>query len=70
VRPHGYALGEIAVPALIWHGRQDRFVPVAHGEWLATAIPGAEARITEEDGHLTLLMERIPAVHEWLLARV
>jgi pimeloyl-ACP methyl ester carboxylesterase len=69
VRPHGFALGDIAVPALVWHGRQDRFVPVAHGEWLARAISGAETRITADDGHITLSTERIPAVHEWLLAR-
>lgn len=69
VRDHGFALGDIAVPALVWHGRQDHFVPVAHGEWLAQAIPDAESRITVDDGHLTLSTERIPAVHDWLLAR-
>ena len=70
VEPFGFELDAIAVPVLVWHGRQDRFVPVAHGEWLARAIPGAEARIADDDGHLTLLVERIPAVHEWLLAQL
>jgi pimeloyl-ACP methyl ester carboxylesterase len=69
VRDHGFTLGDIAVPALVWHGRQDHFVPVAHGEWLARAIPDAESRITVDDGHLTLSTERIPAVHDWLLTR-
>jgi pimeloyl-ACP methyl ester carboxylesterase len=67
--PFGFELSAIAVPTLVWHGRQDLFVPVAHGEWLATAIPGAEVRISVDDGHLTLSTERIPAVHDWLLAR-
>jgi len=69
VEHFGFDLGAITVPVLVWHGRHDRFVPVTHGEWLAGAIPGAEARISDSDGHLTLITERIPAVHDWLLAR-
>jgi pimeloyl-ACP methyl ester carboxylesterase len=69
LRPFGFDMADIDVPVLVWHGRQDRFVPLAHGEWLASAIPGTDVRITGEDGHLTLATRRIPAVHEWLLAR-
>jgi pimeloyl-ACP methyl ester carboxylesterase len=54
---------------LVWHGRHDRFVPVPHGEWLAARIPGAQGRISDEDGHLTLLTRRVPEVHAWLVAR-
>ena len=39
----GFDLGGIAVPVKVWHGRQDRFVPVQHGQWLAASVPGAEA---------------------------
>jgi pimeloyl-ACP methyl ester carboxylesterase len=67
LRPFGFAIADIAVPTLVWHGRQDMFVPVAHGEWLARHIPGAEAHVTAADGHLTLSTQRVPAVHEWLL---
>jgi pimeloyl-ACP methyl ester carboxylesterase len=69
VAPFGFEFEAISVPALVVHGRQDRFVPVAHGEWLADAIPGAQAWIWDEDGHLTLVANRVPAVHEWLLGR-
>jgi pimeloyl-ACP methyl ester carboxylesterase len=69
VLPFGFDLASIRVPTLIVHGRQDRFVPLAHGEWLAGAIPRAESWISDEDGHMTLYINRVPAVHEWLVAR-
>ena len=68
VRPWGFELGEITVPVQVWHGSQDQFVPVAHGRWLAERIPGAEEHVYDEDGHLTLQIERIGDVHSWLLS--
>jgi len=64
----GFDLANISRPTLIVHGSDDRFVPVAHGEWLAAHIPGAEAWIDDENGHLTLLQNRVGEVHEWLLS--
>lgn len=65
----GFELGSIRVPVQLWHGRHDGFVPFQHGEWLAAQIPGVEAHLTDEDGHLTLLQDRVPDVHAWLLER-
>jgi pimeloyl-ACP methyl ester carboxylesterase len=62
----GFDLRDIRVPVKIWHGRQDRFVPVQHGQWLAASIPGAEADISDRDGHLTMI-GRIGEIHDWLL---
>jgi len=67
LHPWGFELADIRVPVQVWHGVQDQFVPVAHGRWLAERIPGAETRIYEEDGHLTLQLARIGDVHAWLL---
>jgi pimeloyl-ACP methyl ester carboxylesterase len=69
VNPWGFELDEIQVPVQLLHGAQDRFVPIAHGEWLAERIPGVEAHLSAEDGHLTIQLARIGDVHAWLLER-
>jgi pimeloyl-ACP methyl ester carboxylesterase len=66
----GFGLTQIRTPVLLMHGRHDRFVPFAHGQWLAQAIPGAEPRLYEDEGHISLLVNRIGEVEDWLLARL
>lgn len=70
VAPWGFELSEIDRPVLLVHGEDDRFVPVAHGRWLAAHIPGVEARIDAHDGHLTLMARRVKETHEWLLQQL
>jgi pimeloyl-ACP methyl ester carboxylesterase len=65
----GFELDTIRTPVLLLHGRQDRFVPFSHGEWLARHIPGVQAELSDEDGHLSLL-GRIDRVFDWLLEHV
>jgi len=68
-RHWGFDVSSIDRPVLLLHGDDDRFVPVSHGHWLASRVPGVEARIDPEDGHLTLLERRLREVNDWLLAR-
>lgn len=67
VTPWGFDLASIRVPVQLWQGEQDNFVPYGHGVWLSAHIPGVDARLTAEDGHLTLTERRVPEVHRWLL---
>lgn len=69
LEPWGFGLEDIRTPVQLWHGAQDRFVPLAHGEWLAERIPGVEAHLSDQDGHLTIQLERIGEVHAWLVER-
>ena len=55
VTPWGYDLASIRVPVAIWQGREDAMVPFAHGEWLAAHVPGAEAHLFDDEGHLSLV---------------
>jgi pimeloyl-ACP methyl ester carboxylesterase len=70
VRKWGFELSAITVPVLLLHGRHDQFVPQSHGAWLAGQIPGVEARLLDDDGHLTLVSNRIGEVHDWLAERL
>jgi pimeloyl-ACP methyl ester carboxylesterase len=62
----GFEPSLIRVPVLLMHGRHDLMVPFAHGEWMASTIPDVGARLTDSDGHLTLV-RRINDMHAWLL---
>ena len=66
VQDWGFDPSLIVVPVLVVHGQRDLMVPFAHGVWLAKIIPGATARLTDSDGHLTLI-EDVGEVHAWLL---
>jgi len=55
VAPWGFELDEIEVPVAVWHGKQDRAVPFAHGRWLCDHLSQSRDHLTEEDGHLSLI---------------
>jgi pimeloyl-ACP methyl ester carboxylesterase len=68
VTPWGFDLPSISTPVAVWQGAQDRMVPLAHGAWLATHIPGAESHLLPNEGHLSLALNKIGDVLDGLLA--
>lgn len=68
VAPWGFDLAPIRVPVAIWQGAQDLMVPFAHGQWLADHIPGARAELHPAEGHLSIVVGRLPAILDGLLA--
>jgi len=64
--PWGFEPASISTAVKVWHSLDDRFVPFGHGRWLADAIPGAQAELRDNAGHLTVVAQRIGEVHEWL----
>lgn len=67
VRAWGFGMDEVRVPVSVWQGREDRFVPITHGEWLAEHIPGARSHLLENEGHLSLSRHRYGDVIDELL---
>jgi pimeloyl-ACP methyl ester carboxylesterase len=49
----GFDLEDVRAPLSLWHGGQDQFVPIAHGEWLAAKLR-ADAHLRPDQGHLSL----------------
>ena len=53
LQPWGFDLGEITVPVQVCYGTKDVLVPPTHGVWLVEHIPGAQAVVLNDAGHLT-----------------
>jgi pimeloyl-ACP methyl ester carboxylesterase len=68
VHPWGFDLAQIRVPVTVWQGAQDRMVPFAHGQWLAAHVAGANARLLDDEGHLSLIVGSFPAILDDLMA--
>jgi pimeloyl-ACP methyl ester carboxylesterase len=53
-RPWDVDLADMAVPAHIWHGTQDRNGPIAHAHVIAARCPAAKLHIVHGGGHMLL----------------
>jgi len=57
VRDWGFELSMIRTPVAIWQGAEDRMVPYAHGKWLAAHVSGAQSRLFDDQGHISLVLK-------------
>jgi pimeloyl-ACP methyl ester carboxylesterase len=54
VQPWGFKVEEIAFEKMfLWHGAQDRFVPVSLAQALAQSLPRCTATFYPDEGHLS-----------------
>jgi len=53
-QPWRFDLSEIHRPVTLWQGSADLMVPFAHGEWLASRLPGAYVHLEQGEGHLSI----------------
>jgi pimeloyl-ACP methyl ester carboxylesterase len=61
----GFDPAQADAPVLLVHGRLDRIIPAMHAEWLARRLPLSELRLTDEDGHISVLNSAVLAL-QWL----
>lgn len=54
-RPWGFSVQDIAVPATVWHGTADDYVPLCMGEYHASMIPGCRAHFVPNQGHFMVI---------------
>jgi pimeloyl-ACP methyl ester carboxylesterase len=59
--PWGFDLEDIDAPVHLWHGDQDSVIPLRHGHYLASVIPGATLRICPGEGHM-LMWNHLPEI--------
>jgi pimeloyl-ACP methyl ester carboxylesterase len=60
-RAWSFDAAAIACPVIVVHGNDDQLVPIAHSRHTASLIPGAELRILQGVGHLSLV-DSLPAI--------
>ncbi len=53
-RPWGFAPRDVAMEVQLWHGEEDRTVPVSMGRWLAASLPRCRARFVPGEAHFSL----------------
>lgn len=65
--PWGIDLAAVTVPISVLQGTEDLMVPLAHGEWLADAIPSATRTLLPGEGHISIA-EQFPVAFAGLRA--
>lgn len=64
LREWGFDLSKITCPVTIWYGQLDCQVPVSHAEIYKRLLPNSELKISDEDGHLSMLHNHVEEIFE------
>jgi pimeloyl-ACP methyl ester carboxylesterase len=66
-RPWDFDVTSVRVPCRLWHGEQDRTVPIAMARRLAALVPGCRTTFLADEGHFSLPLRHADAVLQTLL---
>lgn len=58
MRPWGFAPQEVTVPVRLWHGEDDRVMPVAPARALAALLPHCTSSFLPGEGHFSIVATR------------
>jgi len=62
----GLELAAIKSPVYLWHGEDDRIVPLAMARWVADRIPGVRATYHPGEGHFSIVVHHLDEIFEVL----
>jgi pimeloyl-ACP methyl ester carboxylesterase len=69
VQPWGFEVGQIALEKMfLWHGEQDRVMPVAPARLLAQALPHCTATFYPDEGHFSTMTNHAQSILSTLTA--
>jgi pimeloyl-ACP methyl ester carboxylesterase len=57
-RPWGFRLRDVSVPVLLWHGGQDRILPIGYAHLMARELRECHTTFYDADGHFSVLVNR------------
>lgn len=69
ITPWGFELSEIKIPVVLYQGSEDKFVPFAHGKWLAAHIPQEKltTHFADGEGHISIFFGKTETLIEDLM---
>ena len=58
----GLDLAAIKSPVYLWHGEDDRIVPLAMAQWVAGRIPGVSVSYHPGEGHFSMAINHLAEI--------
>jgi pimeloyl-ACP methyl ester carboxylesterase len=62
VKPWGFALEEIGIPILLWHGGRDPIVPPSHFHHLQERLTQSRGEFMPDEGHFSLVIGHVAQI--------